>query len=166
MHSLSEIRRSFDPVMSVRTEMVCRASASSAVIRPSVRTDCPGKAADWGFGVNKRLALTLCAAVRSDLVMTSLIGCGLDVGPRILHDLSTIRNPLGRMVGITESENSRSEHVWLSEGSAVLRPLTNRMTKCALRLLFSQRRSPAAYMSRDSEQGAVRDRFVAGFGGA
>ena len=35
-----------------------------------------------------------------------------------------------------------------------------------LRLLFSQRRWPAAYMSRDSEQGAVRDRVVAGFGGA
>src|SRR5262249_36385366 len=50
MHSLSEIRRSFDAVMSVRTETVCRASASSAVIRPPVRADCPGKAADWGFG--------------------------------------------------------------------------------------------------------------------
>src|SRR5438876_9058926 len=49
-------------------------------------------------------------------------------------------------------------------GNAVLRPLTNRMPKCALRLLFSQRRWPAAYMSRDSEQGAVQ--VVAGFGGA
>ena len=34
--------------------------------------------------------------------MTSLIGCGLDLGPRIPHDLSTIRNPLGRMVGYPE----------------------------------------------------------------
>src|SRR5438046_2449697 len=30
---------------------------------------------------------------------------------------------LSCIVAITESENSRSEHVWLSEGSAVLRPL-------------------------------------------
>ena len=36
------------------------------------------------------------------LGMTSLIGCGLDLGPRIPHDLSTIRNPLGRMVGYPE----------------------------------------------------------------
>src|SRR5206468_982554 len=40
----------------------------------------------------------------------------------------------------------------------LLRPF-NRMPKCALRL-FSQRRWPAAYMSRDSEQGAVRDRSL------
>ena len=42
----------------------------------------------------------------------------------------------------------------------LVRPLINRMSKCALRLLFSQRRWPAAYMSRDSEQGAVRDRSL------
>jgi hypothetical protein len=42
----------------------------------------------------------------------------------------------------------------------LVRPLTNRMSKCALRLLFSQRRWPAAYMSRDSGQGAVRDRSL------
>src|SRR5437867_9609815 len=35
------------------------------------------------------------------------------------------------------------------------------MSKCTLRLLFSQRRWPAADMSRDySEQGAVRDRSL------
>src|SRR5260370_8895329 len=34
------------------------------------------------------------------------------------------------------------------------------MSKCALRLLFSQRRWPAAYMSGDSGQGTVRDRSL------
>jgi hypothetical protein len=34
------------------------------------------------------------------------------------------------------------------------------MSKYALRLLFSQRRWPAAYMNRDSGQGTVRDRSL------
>src|SRR5438034_4095932 len=55
---------------------------------------------------------------------------------------------------------------WPDPGTSIMKatipgnPFTNRMPKCALRLLFSQRRWPAAYMSRDSEQGAVRDRSL------
>ena len=43
---------------------------------------------------------------------------------------------------------------------AVSTSIDNRMSKYALRLLFSQRRWPAAYMSRDSGQGTVRDRSL------
>jgi len=63
--------------------------------------DCPGKGAlppIGGSGLINGLALTHCAVVGSDTRWNLWSATAQTWAPRVLHDLSAIRHPLGRIV--------------------------------------------------------------------